>query len=117
MAVHLIETSEEDSYLAVARHVSDLLNEGEVSRRRLHQYIVLHSHLQLFPSAVLCLIYRDPALKWAHCTQAWIDKPVCVSAGPHSPSRHPWVALHAGQRGRIGRRQIWGLAESVGAKL
>ena len=33
MAVHLIETSEEDSYLAVARHISDLLNEGEVSRR------------------------------------------------------------------------------------
>ena len=35
MAVHLIETSEEDSYLAVARHVSDLLNEGQVSRRYL----------------------------------------------------------------------------------
>ncbi len=33
MAVHLIETSEEDSYLAVARHISDLLNEGQVSRR------------------------------------------------------------------------------------
>ena len=33
MAVHLIETSEEDSYLAVARHISDLLNEGEVRRR------------------------------------------------------------------------------------
>ena len=33
MAVHLIETSEEDSYLAVARYISDLLNEGEVSRR------------------------------------------------------------------------------------
>ncbi|DBB15616.1 TPA: hypothetical protein ACH3X3_003828 [Trebouxia sp. C0006] len=29
MAVHLIETSEEDSYLAVARHISDLLNEGQ----------------------------------------------------------------------------------------
>ncbi|KAL3136201.1 hypothetical protein ABBQ32_007215 [Trebouxia sp. C0010 RCD-2024] len=29
MAVHLIETSEEDSYLAVARHISELLNEGE----------------------------------------------------------------------------------------
>ncbi len=35
MAVHLIETSEEDSYLAVARHISDLLNEGQVSRRHL----------------------------------------------------------------------------------
>lgn len=35
MAVHLIETSEEDSYLAVARHISDLLNEGQVSRRYL----------------------------------------------------------------------------------
>ena len=33
MSVHLVETSEEDSYLAVTRHVADLLNEGEVSRR------------------------------------------------------------------------------------
>lgn len=33
MSVHLVETSEEDSYLAVTRHVADLLNEGQVSRR------------------------------------------------------------------------------------
>ena len=36
MSVHLVETSEEDSYLAVTRHVADLLNEGEVSRRPAH---------------------------------------------------------------------------------
>lgn len=29
MSVHLVETSEEDSYLAVTRHVADLLNEGQ----------------------------------------------------------------------------------------
>lgn len=33
MSAHLVETSEEDSYLAVTRHVADLLNEGQVSRR------------------------------------------------------------------------------------
>ena len=28
----LVETSEEDSFLAVAKHIGDLLNEGQVSR-------------------------------------------------------------------------------------
>jgi hypothetical protein len=33
MASHLIETSEEDSFLAVARYLGDLLAEGQVSRQ------------------------------------------------------------------------------------
>ena len=36
MSAHLVETSEEDSFLAVARFIGDLLNEGQVSRQQ-HQ--------------------------------------------------------------------------------
>ena len=35
MTSQLVETSEEDSFLAVARYFSDLLDEGQVSRREL----------------------------------------------------------------------------------
>ena len=31
MSAHLVETSEEDSYLAVAQHIATLLNNGQVS--------------------------------------------------------------------------------------
>ena len=30
MSSHLVETSEEDSFTAVSRHIGDLLNEGQV---------------------------------------------------------------------------------------
>ena len=33
MTTALVETSEEDSFLAVGRHIGDLLNEGQVSRQ------------------------------------------------------------------------------------
>lgn len=32
MSSHLVETSEEDSFTAVSRHIGDLLNEGQVIR-------------------------------------------------------------------------------------
>lgn len=32
MSSHLVETSEEDSFTAVTRHIGDLLNEGQVIR-------------------------------------------------------------------------------------
>ncbi len=31
MATHLVETSEEDSFTAVSRHLSELMNKGQVS--------------------------------------------------------------------------------------
>ena len=31
MSTHLVETSEEDSFTAVSRHLSELLNKGQVS--------------------------------------------------------------------------------------
>ena len=59
MSVHLVETSEEDSYLAVTRHVADLLNEGQVSRR-LHSDEVLCfslnivAHVAVLVTAITC---------------------------------------------------------------
>lgn len=58
MAVHLIETSEEDSYLAVARHISDLLNEGQVSRRPALHHLYAFCHIQAIKLAVLCVYYQ-----------------------------------------------------------
>ena len=35
MSLHLVETSEEDSFLAVARYIGDLLADGQVSRQEI----------------------------------------------------------------------------------
>lgn len=62
MAVHLIETSEEDSYLAVARHISDLLNEGQVSRRLAIHHLRTFCHIHHFKLFLRCVHYTAPSL-------------------------------------------------------
>ena len=114
MAVHLIETSEEDSYLAVARHISDLLNEGQVSRRCLLAIsavtlsnLALLSQATLPRSGVVVLLRtvapdHDGAFQYS----------LCLSAGAHSTCRDSWLKIYPRQRGSFGRRQIWRLAQS-----
>ncbi len=118
MAVHLIETSEEDSYLAVARHISDLLNEGQVSRRCLPanpavspSYLALLSQATLPESCKVVVLLRTVAPDYDGACQY----KRCLPAGAHSTCRDSWLQIHPRQRGRFGRRQIWRFAQSTSA--
>lgn len=44
---HLVEISEEDSWIAVASYIGDLMNDGEVSSRRLQ--IIIHVRTKALP--------------------------------------------------------------------
>jgi len=115
MAVHLIETSEEDSYLAVARYISDLLNEGQVSRRCL----LASSSVSPSCSAPLrqATLPRSGKVVGLSRTvgpdhDGAVQYKNSLSAGAHSTCRDSWLKIYPRQRGRFGRRQIWRLAQS-----
>lgn len=115
MAVHLIETSEEDSYLAVARHISDLLNEGQVSRRCLLAISALSpSNLALLNQATLPRSGKVVVLlrTVAPDHDGAFQYKVCLCAGAHSTCRDSWLKIYPRQRGSFGRRQIRRLAQS-----
>ena len=82
MSVHLVETSEEDSYLAVTRHVADLLNEGEVSRRLVQpDRQACLDHANLFAAVIACIT----ANMSRHFECSWLSrstKPAYLSSSP-----------------------------------
>jgi hypothetical protein len=61
MSAHLVETSEEDSFLAVARYIGDLLNEGQVSRR--------HHHCATLCSDATCICNKPHHMYIKYITQ------------------------------------------------
>ena len=76
MSTHLVETSEEDSFTAVSRHISELLNKGQASDRHWQHYssaaqqspvcpahsCSMHQHTaKLFDATFCCLRVHNPS--------------------------------------------------------